>query len=589
MKVNVHMSETEEFLLDSIIENRSIKTVYQPIISLRDGSILGYEALSRLTIDTQIRNTDELFTLAETSNRLWDLELVCRTIAIETGYPVIARPSQKKLFLNVNPSVIQDEKFKEGFTKEFIKKLDISSKNIIFEITERNVINDIEGFKNTIQHYKNQGFQIAIDDAGSGYAGLNLISDINPDYIKLDINLIRDIDQDNLKYALVKSMVELSRISNIILIAEGIETSKECEVLVKLGVQFGQGYFIQRPNAIIQPYLPEIQHIIEVINKKMNYSNQYGVSSTYISHLSSETVTLNPYERTIDVYHRLKRDDTCMGFCVIENDKPLGIVTRGDLALKLSGNYGFTLYHNNMIHELMKSDFLVVDAKTAIGDVSSMAMSRKMEDLYDFIVVTQEDKYFGTVTVKDLLQKTTELEINSAKQQNPLTGLPGNQLIENRIMQSIAKNSPYTIIYCDIDNFKAYNDVYGFENGDLVIKLLAETIRKFCDNQDFVGHIGGDDFIIISDMHTNYDYYANLVKTFEDSVLKYFNSLDIKRGHILTTNRKGKKEKFPLISLTCVMIDNKEYIYKDQYEITQQLALLKKQAKSRKLLLSSVN
>jgi len=582
------MSELEELLLDTIIENKSIKTVYQPIVSLRDGSILGYEALSRLTIDSQIKNTNDLFILAESSNRLWDLELVCRTIALETGYQSIAHPSDKKMFLNVNPSVMQDQKFQEGFTKEFIKKLNIPATNIIFEITERNVINDIEGFKNVIQHYRDQGFQIAIDDAGSGYAGLNLISEINPDYIKLDINLIRDIDKDNLKYALVKSMVELSRISNIMLIAEGIETINECEILVKLGVQFGQGYFIQKPNSVIKRHLHDMQTVIQEINRKVNYSSQYGVSSTYISHLCSSTSILNSNERIAEVYQKIKQDETCMGFCVIENNKPVGIVTRGDLALKLSGNYGFSLYQNNKIFELMKTDFLKVDVKTPIGEVSSMAMSRELENLYDFIIVTQANEYFGTVTVKDLLQKTTELEINSAKQQNPLTGLPGNQLIENRIMQSLVKSSPFTIVYCDIDNFKAYNDVYGFENGDLVIKLLADTIRLFCDNQDFIGHIGGDDFVIIIDDYVKENYLNELIEKFELNVLKHYNSIDLKRRYIISTNRKGVKEMFPLISLTCVMVNNKDMKFSDQFEITQHLAKLKKNAKSQKTLINKL-
>lgn len=588
MKENVNMSELEEIAINSIIESKSISTVFQPIISLKDGLILGYEALSRMTIETHIKTTDELFTLAETTNRLWDLELVCRTKAIESGYKSFIYPSLKKLFLNVNPSIMQDKKFHEGFTKEFIKQFNIPSSNIIFEITERNVINDIKGFKDSIQHYKDQGFQIAIDDAGSGYAGLNLISDINPDYIKLDINLIRDIDQDNLKYALVKSMVEFSRISNIKLIAEGIETKRECEVLIKLGVQYGQGYYFQRPNAKVQEELMDAQKIIEEMNRKINYGNQYGVSSTYISHLCSETLTINPYERAIDVYQRFKKNDSCMGFCVVKDEKPLGIVTRGDLALKLSGNYGFTLFHNNMISDLMKSDFLSVDLKTPIELVSSMAMDRKMEDLYDFIVVTQDDKYFGTVTVKDLLQKTTELEISSAKQQNPLTGLAGNQLIEQKMMFSINKNEPYTILYCDIDNFKVYNDIYGFENGDLIIKMLANTIREYTSFNDFVGHIGGDDFVVILDHYIEESFYKELIKLFEKKALSYYNSIDIERSYILTTNRKGKEEKFPLISLTCVMVNNMNSTYLNQYEISKELARLKKNEKNRKLLNRSV-
>ncbi|NTW91394.1 MAG: GGDEF domain-containing protein, partial [Erysipelotrichaceae bacterium] len=451
---------------------------------------------------------------------------------------------------------------------------------IIFEITERNVINDIKGFKDSITHYKNQGFQIAIDDAGSGYAGLNLISDINPDYIKLDINLIRDIDKDNLKYALVKSMVEFSRISNIKLIAEGIETQSECETLIKLGVQFGQGYFIQRPNELFID-LKQIQCLVEEINQKNNYGNHYGISSTYISHLCSKTTCVDPNEKTISVYHRIKSNESKIGFCVVENEVPIGIVTKGDLALKLSGNYGFTLFSNHTIRDLMKTDFMVVEAIMPIEQVSNLAMNRNSEELYDFIVVVQEGKYLGTVTVKDLLQKTTELQIISAKQQNPLTGLPGNQLIEQKMMSCIQNDKPYTIIYCDIDHFKVYNDIYGFENGDLIIKMLSDVLREHTNFSDFVGHIGGDDFVVILDGYVESDFCELLLHTFVSRISQFYNALDLSKGYVISTNREGETKQFPLLSLTSVMINNRTRIFNNHYEISQVLANLKKQEKQK--------
>ena len=117
------MSELEAITINTIIENRHLKSVFQPIISLKSGHVLGYEALSRITIECTIKSPEELFILAESSNCLWDLELICRTIAIESSNHILQEPSQIKLFLNVNPSVMQDVKFQQGFTKEFIKQL----------------------------------------------------------------------------------------------------------------------------------------------------------------------------------------------------------------------------------------------------------------------------------------------------------------------------------------------------------------------------------------------------------------------------------------------------------------------------------
>ncbi len=234
--------------LDEIITGQHLKTVFQPIVSLRDGSVIGHEALSRITCESDIANPEQLFQIAGESSRLWDLELLCRTIALHTAYHKMQPPYDKKLFLNVNPNIMHDTKFKQGFTKEYLEQYGITPESIIFEITERNSVADMVGFKGTIAHYKDQNYKIAVDDAGAGYSGLNLISDINPHFIKLDMQLIRNIDSDNMKSALVRSMVELSHISNISLIAEGVETKEELITLINLGVQYAQGYFFQKPS-----------------------------------------------------------------------------------------------------------------------------------------------------------------------------------------------------------------------------------------------------------------------------------------------------------------------------------------------------
>jgi len=126
--------------LNHIINKKQIKTVFQPIISLRDGNILGHEALSRITCESEIKNPEMLFTIAEEYNRLWELELLCRTTAMEAAYKFMVPPYSKKLFINVNPNIMHYETFKKGFTKSFLMKYKILPQNVIFEITERNVI-----------------------------------------------------------------------------------------------------------------------------------------------------------------------------------------------------------------------------------------------------------------------------------------------------------------------------------------------------------------------------------------------------------------------------------------------------------------
>jgi diguanylate cyclase (GGDEF) domain len=573
------MDEKTAKEVDSIIDGKWLKTVFQPIVSLRDGSVLGHEALSRITCESCLSNPEELFQAAGNSNRLWDLEQLCRTTALRTAYHKMQPPYNKKLFLNVNPNIMHDAKFRQGFTTEYLKQYGITPENIIFEITERHAISDMKGFKGTVNHYKEQNYKIAVDDAGAGYSGLNLISDVNPHFIKLDMQLIRNIDSDSIKLALVRSMVQLSHISNISLIAEGVETKEELATLVDLGVQYAQGYFLQRPSETIQELNSEVIEFLNETNRRKNHIFGGTASNIYIENICSRTETIPPCSKVEDVFNMLTASRSSFGVCVVEGGAVLGVVTKSRLVLQLSGRYGFSLNGKRFISSLMDCDFLQVDYKTPINAVSHMAMSRPPEKLYDFIVVTKDDKYLGTVTIKDLLQKTTEIEVVNAKYQNPLSGLPGNLIIEQKISWSISEGKPYCVIYIDIDNFKAYNDVYGFESGDTIIKLLADTIQTHLPGGQFAGHIGGDDFVIILDNYEGAALCGLIIDEFEKNVLRFYNPQDLKNGYIVTEDRHGKVEKFPLISLSIAGISNKNRQYSSVYELTEILAKLKKKSK----------
>jgi diguanylate cyclase (GGDEF)-like protein len=234
----------------------------------------------------------------------------------------------------------------------------------------------------------------------------------------------------------------------------------------------------------------------------------------------------------------------------------------------------------------MDKNFLSVDYKTPVSIVSSIAMSRQNDKLYDFIVITKNSKYIGTVTIKDLLKRTTEIEVATAKHQNPLSGLPGNLMIEQKLNQCVSSTRNYSVAYFDIDNFKAYNDVYGFENGDLIIQLLTNILKDNVSAEQFIGHIGGDDFVIILDNYAADHYFINIVKQFELNALEFYNKTDINHGYITTTNRHGEVEKFPLITLTFVVVDNRTRQYHNVFELTETLAGLKKRAKQKSKVLN---
>ena len=149
---------------------------------------------------------------------------------------------------------------------------------------------------------------------------------------------------------------------------------------------------------------------------------------------------------------------------------------------------------------------------------------------------------------------------------SPLTALPGNLQIQTELKKRLLRKETFIVLYLDLDNFKAYNDVYGFLKGDEIIKLTARIITKnmhaLDDSDVFVGHIGGDDFVAIANEDINYDRICqNIIAEFDKEVLRYFNDIDIERGYVEVLNRKGKTEEFPLtsISIGVVVADKKRF------------------------------
>lgn len=247
-----------ELLIEEIIKEERISPVYQPIVSLSTGEIFGYEALSRFDLqrnESDTVSTRDIFQTAYQNGQLWDLERLCRKKALEGARHI---SHGLKLFLNVSPNVIHDNQFRSGFTNKYLNKYGISATDVVFELTEHMAIENMDSFKSVLNHYRRQGYETALDDVGAGESGLNTLLALNPTYLKLDMEIIRDIEKHHNKRSLVKAFVQFANTSNTILIAEGIETEKELAVLIELGVDYGQGFYLGRPEPQLSPLRADI-------------------------------------------------------------------------------------------------------------------------------------------------------------------------------------------------------------------------------------------------------------------------------------------------------------------------------------------
>lgn len=174
--------------------------------------------------------------------------------------------------------------------------------------------------------------------------------------------------------------------------------------------------------------------------------------------------------------------------------------------------------------------------------------------------------------------------LNSNRMVSPLTGLPGNVQIQAEMKKRLTRNKDFALLYLDLDNFKAYNDTYGFSNGDEIIKFTARTIMKNVmgeENEDnFVGHIGGDDFVAITNVEDCEVICQNIIAEFDKQVTKYFDDSDIERGYIEVENRKGIMEQFPIVSISIGVVEVNKERFKNTLEIGEAGANVKHLAKT---------
>lgn len=247
-KVEVEESAMKA-VLRKIIKDRNVRTLFQPIVYLEDGGILGYEALTRGPGSGHFKDSESLFGFADKTNLGLDLDRVCRECAVMAA----SANASSRLFLNTSARAITDPGFIDESFVKLIEDRGIEFSRIVFEITERVKIEEWEVFRKIVSELRAHRFSIAIDDMGSGYSSLQSIAELEPEFLKFDMSLVHDIDRSLIKQDLLKVLLTISDKLGAPIIAEGVETAEESEVLKRLGVKLAQGNFFAEPGSIGMP------------------------------------------------------------------------------------------------------------------------------------------------------------------------------------------------------------------------------------------------------------------------------------------------------------------------------------------------
>ncbi|WP_192560136.1 bifunctional diguanylate cyclase/phosphodiesterase [Pseudomonas allokribbensis] len=538
------MTTTEQLsALSSILTQSGLHSLFQPIICLSERRILGYEALTRGPSNSPLHSPIALFAVARQAGRLSELEIACRQSACRRFNE---QQLPGKLFLNVSPESLLEAAHQPGRTLQLLQDFGIPPSQVVIELTEQTPIDDFQLLQTALHHYRAMGFSIALDDLGAGYSSLRLWSELRPDYVKIDRHFIDGIHQDALKREFVGSILQIAKASRAQVIAEGIELPEELAVLTEMGVDLVQGYLLGRP----QEHPPRDARAL--MPKHDSSAVALNDEGSDLSALLNDQPAVDRDTPTATVLEAFRRQANLNSLAVLdEQGQPCGIVHRHSLSDALLKPFATDLFARKPISRLMNDDFLAVEMSQSLQQVSRLITSRARQRIEEDFIITLNGSYLGLGRVIDVLKLITELKIQQARYANPLTLLPGNVPIQQCLTRLLQQGRESVICYVDIDSFKPFNDIYGYGRGDEVLLCLAQCLNERVDpSRDFVGHIGGDDFLLVLGPEDWRKRLNQLLDDFQSQCRRFYRPEHLEAGCFVAPNRQGIRQEFPLLSLS---------------------------------------
>lgn len=561
----IHYSQPVPSYLTTILQRNSLTSFFQPIFCSRSGEVFGYEALARPVVgpigaNGKSLDIERMFQDAEKCGRLAQLDVLCRETALRESLRHGLQETGNALFLNICPLVLSDPIHQAETTDALIEELGLSKDRLVLELTEAVAVQDYNRFRMAVAYYRDQGYKIAIDDFGVGYGGLKMLSMIEPDFVKIDRHFVSNIDRASVRYNLVDMIATACHRMGIHVVAEGVERPEELQVLLDMGIELLQGYHLAPPAP-------------ELLRKPCRLSDPTPITISdseegelkYIGQIAKAVPPVEPTTVLDDVFKRFIDDPSLNSLPVVERSRVLGLLHRQEfLEKEFLGRFGYArlLNSNKAAIDLESAHhFIAVEANTTLEEVAQRVSMRHASMVYEDICVTQNGRYLGVVSMSALLEAMTQRSILLAQGANPLTKLPGNEHIQREIETRIMQNTHFNVCYIDLDQFKPYNDHYGFARGDAVLKRLAQLLQESVSElghsaTDFVGHIGGDDFIVLCRPQVSLPLAEALCEKFMSCAEEFHGPEDSRRGFYVGRNRSGEIQEIGLLSLSVAIVSS---------------------------------
>ncbi|MCW7753525.1 GGDEF domain-containing protein [Desulfobotulus sp. H1] len=491
-------------------------------------------------------------------------------------------PEEGRLVFFLHPESMAHVDFSESL-RTTLKNKKVSSRRILLGIHEEDLdtLTDMSSSALFIHTERGTGLCIC-GGAGNGLSLLRLAG-LQPDLFLLESSAFQQhVSGQDHAALMVGLLSDACRRIQCVLGVIHIHKIKDRRYFKELGFSLMQGAAIAPESS-----LPSLHHIEENGGgSSREWSVFPGSQGSGVGYLASPGITALVSDTVEEISRILKNRSPTDSICLLKEKRPVGLLMRYHLDRHLSSPYGNALFLKKSVARIMDTEPVIRDAGTPLDEVARAAMSRSAERLYDDILITENGLYKGTVSIRSLLDVMARIQVETARGANPLTGLPGNTSIEKNMAEYRQNQVRMSLIYADLDHFKAYNDCFGFEAGDRMLMFTSRLIRESasicCGKNTFIGHVGGDDFVIFTHPAEAESFAKDLTEKFERETQVLYPDGIRNQGFFQGKSRDGTVCPFPMVSISLGIVDCQFHPGMDSSQLSLRVAQIKGYAKSRK-------
>jgi diguanylate cyclase (GGDEF)-like protein len=528
---------------------------FQPIVNVHTGEAFGYEALLRGFERVGWASIPDAFAAIDAAGVTLDAELLLLDAAV-SRFVAFAGGTPTRLFFNLNNRVFDESPDHPDVVRQLLHGRGLPYGNFCLELSETSALSVAHARR--LLRWQDRPL-IALDDFGIGFSGLRLVSESKPDIVKIDRFLITGVDLTQDKQTLLGQIVQLAHAVGLLVVAEGVETEGEFRACRDLGCDFVQGFFIARPSAETSDLVPHYGIVAEINRRNRRARLDQPAGAELRGRLDPVAPLLNtsPMESVLDAF---RADRTRTYFPVVNAQRePLGIVHEERLKALIYSQFGRDLLINRVQpHRITDylSPCLTFDVSTNIDRILSVVAARPNDHA---ILIAEAGAYLGLIDTRRLISTMHDRMLAMARDENPLTKLPGNVMVANAMAEAIESDvRPFVFAHFDFDYFKPFNDRFGFRVGDRAITLFADLLRSRLGERDaMLGHIGGDDFFVGASGPSVDAVVAELpglIERFRSDVATFYDPATRRSGMVEVTERSGAKRLAPLLGVSCACV-----------------------------------